>query len=354
MHPALDMRNALKAYRKKPPLAYHLQVRRSKADADIQLPSEILQEHWHVHEPVEKTDLGVSRKTWRVGQRYWLSQGEIEHLEPFVRESESLQRLHQFLRRERFSIEVPEIVLARGGQLVVAESGWTWRLTRHLAGTHPDSRDPKIYPPLIEGLSRFHEALRRFSHQDSGAIPAGVCIKTRQLIQRFQSTRWSPFTSDEDEQELLERASQRLLPRLDRFESLPRQVIHGDWTPRNVLFDSIAPVGNLTGVLDFESTAFDPIHVDLSHTCSTLLMWSGLDNTGTRIPEAVACYERLTGTPVELNDLHTAMLAHWFCHYWNWRDRLESGAKDHEVTKRLCLRLRLVLRFLEDSDSASK
>ena len=217
----------------------------------------------------------------------------------------------------------------------MAESGWAWRLTRHLVGTHPDSRDPKIYVPLIEGLSRFHKALRLFSQQDSVAIPAGVCLKTRQLINRFQNTRRSPFTCDQDEQELLERASHRLLPRLDRFESLPRQIIHGDWTPRNVLFDSIAPVGNLTGVLDFESTAIDPIHVDLAHTCSTLLMWSGLDQVEARIQDVVSYYEQLTQTQIEFADILTAMLAHWFCHYWAWRDRLQNSTQDHEVTKRL-------------------
>jgi Ser/Thr protein kinase RdoA (MazF antagonist) len=161
---------------------------------------------------------------------------------------------------------------------------------------------------------------------------------------------WSPFTGDPDERELLERTCSWLPDRLDRFESLPRQLIHGDWTPRNVLFDSVAPMGRLAAVLDFEFTAIDPIHVDLSHTCSTLLMWSGLDEIEARIQDVVSCYEKLGQTQIEYADILTAMLAHWFCHYWAWRDRLETSTEYHEVKKRLSLRIRLVLQFLEDSE----
>jgi hypothetical protein len=70
---------------------------------------------------------------------------------------------------------------------------------------------------------------------------------------------------------------------------------------------------------------------------------SGVDRVGARIQEVVACYERLTRARVELTDIHTAMLAHWFCNYWNWRDRLETRAQSHEVISRLSLRIRLVL-----------
>ena len=161
---------------------------------------------------------------------------------------------------------------------------------------------------------------------------------------------WSPLTGDPDEQELLERTCSWLLHRLDRFESLPRQLIHGDWTPRNVLFDPITPVGRLAAVLDFESTAIDPVHVDLSHTCSTLLMWSGLDQVEARIQEVVSYYGQLTQTQIEFTDILTAMLAHWFCHYWSWRERLETSTQHHEVTNRLSLRIRSVLQFLEDSE----
>jgi Ser/Thr protein kinase RdoA (MazF antagonist) len=195
--------------------------------------------------------------------------------------------------------------------------------------------------------------MRRFSQQISVAIPMGVCLKTRELIQRFQSMSWSPFTGDQEEQELLERTCSWLLPRLDRFESLPRQLTHGDWTPRNVLFDSFAPIGRLAAVLDLESIAIDPIQADLSHTCSTLLMWSGLDRVEARIQDIASYYAHLTKTQIELTDVHTAMLTHWFCHYWSWRDRLETGAQYHEVTKRLSLRIRLVLLFLQGSEGVS-
>jgi len=331
------------------PVLYDPEMQQHATDPDSSLASTVLREHWGIHEHVEKTDLGVSRKNWCVGQSYWLSQAELRGLRPLLRESDYLQHLHQFLRSENFSIEIPEIVPDQRGQLVVDHSGWAWRLTRHLAGIHPDSHDPQIYRPMIEGLARFHQALLRFSPRSSGAIPMGICLKTRELIQRFQTMSWGPFTGDPDERELLERTCSWLHHRLDHFESLPRQLTHGDWTPRNVLFDSVAPMGRLSAVLDFESTGIDPIHVDISHTCSTLLMWSGLDLVGTRIRDVVSYYEHLTRTQIEFTDILTAMLAHWFCHYWGWRDRLETSVQYHEVTKRLCLRIRLVLQFIESS-----
>ena len=88
-------------------------MEQNRVDPETSLASRILQEQWGIHEHVEKTDLGVSRKTWRVGQGYWLSQAALGRLEPFVRESEFLRHLHQFLRSESFSIEVPEIVRSR-------------------------------------------------------------------------------------------------------------------------------------------------------------------------------------------------------------------------------------------------
>jgi hypothetical protein len=92
--------------------------------------------------------------------------------------------------------------------------------------------------------------------------------------------------------------------------------------------------------------AFDPVHVDVANTCSTLLMWSGLGNVDERIGSVLSRYEGLSGHRLERDHVFTAMLAHWLCHYWSWRDRLKNGGFGQEVKERLCLRIRSALDYV--------
>jgi Ser/Thr protein kinase RdoA (MazF antagonist) len=315
--------------------------------------AEILANHWRICEPAVRTELGVSRITWRVGQRYWLSQSESRRSAALLRRAQLLQRLHGFLKDEHLSISVPEIVASESGHLIVADGGYGWCLTRHLQGFHPDSSDPGIYPVLAEGLARFHRELRLFSERQKADAPHGICVMARQNIARLDPASFVPFTKHPREQELVMRAGEWLLPRLARFEILPRQLVHGDWTPRNVFFQSSDCGAHLTAVLDFEAMAYDPVHVDLANTCSTLLMWSRLDRIAERIGDVLSTYERFGGIRLEHGDIYTAMLAHWFCHYWSWRDRLEDGGFGLDVKERLCLRIERVLDYLNEAAAGS-
>lgn len=319
------------------------------AGGNADLVGEVLAKHWRICEPVVRTDLGVSRITWRVGQRYWLSQSEEKRSAELIRQAQLVQRLHFFLQDERLSISVPEIVASESGQVVVSHRGYGWCLTRHLNGFHPDSSDPAIYPVLAEGLARFHRELCLFSERQPAHAPHGICARTRQSIKRLDFAAFVPFTNHPREQDLLLRAGEWLLTRLTRFELLPRQLVHGDWTPQNVFFESSDHGLHLTGVLDFEAMACDPVHVDLASTCSTLLMWSGLDRIGERISEVLSTYERFSGVHLQSVDIYTAMLAHWLCHYWSWRDRLQGGGFGEDVKERLCLRIESVLDYLSAS-----
>ena len=133
----------------------------------------------------------VSRITWRVGERYWLSQSEPARTPALLRQADLLQRLQSFLRSEQLPISVPEIVAANSGNLVVAYRANGWCLTRHLEGRHPDSRDPATYPALAEGLARFHVALRLFAERDRSNVPDGICVKTRKNIDRLHCAHLS-------------------------------------------------------------------------------------------------------------------------------------------------------------------
>lgn len=326
-----------------------------EAGHDTDAVAEILSKHWNIDEPAVPTDLGVSRRTWRVGgsvgERYWLSQCEEWRTAELTDRTQLVERLRYFIGDERLSISVPETVPSEdGGWLVVADGGYAWCLTRHLEGFHPDNSDAAIYAVTTEGLARFHLELRSFSERVHPRVPAGICVRARQCVERFDPATFVPFTEDPREEELLARAGAWLLPRLGKFELLPRQLIHGDWTPRNLLLNASDPGARVTAVLDFESMAHDPVEVDLANTCSTLLMWSGLDRTGDRITDVLRRYERLSGTRIEREDVCTAMLAHWLCHYWNWRDRLSRGGFGEEVRERLCLRIASALDFVSLGD----
>lgn len=127
-------------------------------------------------------------------------------------------------------------------------------------------------------------------------------------------------------------------------------MVHGDWTPQNVLFGSGQHGGYpgwLAAVLDFERIRVDPIHVDVANVCSTLLMWSGLDRTGQRIREVLNDYEHFAGIRMDHKHIQIAMLAHWFCHYWNWRDRIAKRESGAQVKERLSQRIASVLDYVE-------
>ncbi len=263
-----------------------------------------------------------------------------------------MKRLRCFLGDEHRSISVPEVVLSLNEQIVVKEGGYGWCVTGHLPGFHPDMGDPTIYPALAEGLARFHREVRFFSARQPADLSEGICTNARKSIARIQANQFVPFTEYPDEQELLVRAGEWLRPRLQEFEILPRQMIHGDWTPRNVLFASSGGRIYLNAVLDFEAMALDPVHVDVASMCSTLLMWSGLDDVVELIDGLLNTYESVSGRHLERDHVFTAMLAHWLCNYWSWRDRIEDGGFGQEVKDRLCLRIASVLDNVSGSHKA--
>lgn len=314
--------------------------------SETNMVADVLSRHWRVEEPAIRTPLGVSRATWRVGKLYWLAQAEHVRFAELSRQAKLLTHLNQYLKIGGIPLSVPEIIASRTGDLLVVDFGYVWCLTRHLHGFHPAVDDAGAYSALAEGLARFHRIVRAFPKPESLHIPNGICVRARQNIDRFTGEAFVACTSDARERHILQNASAWLLPRLDGLERLPRQLVHGDWTPRNVLFQHDDRGMHLTGVLDFEAMAWDPACVDVANICSTLLMWSGLDRLEERIEGVVRTYKHSAGRDFERTDIHTATLAHWFCHYWNWRERLQFGEFGHEVKDRLCFRISSVLSYL--------
>jgi hypothetical protein len=86
---------------------------------------------------------------------------------------------------EQLSLSVPEIVASQTGDLVVADAGYVWCLTRDLPGFHPEARDADIYLVLTEGLARFHSIMRALPLSGPSQVPDGICVRTRQSIDRL-------------------------------------------------------------------------------------------------------------------------------------------------------------------------
>jgi Ser/Thr protein kinase RdoA (MazF antagonist) len=321
------------------------------ASYHVDLVADVLAKHWGIKKKPKRTHLGVSRATWRIGPLYWLSQAESFRFTEMSRQANLQSQLHRYMKGENLTLMVPEIVRSHTGNLVVVEGGYVWCLTCDVPGFHPEAGDPTIYRVLTEGLARFHSVLRAFSQSESSQVSDGISVRTRQAIDRLNNDEFVPLTSDPREKDILQSAAAWLVPRLNGFELLPGQIVHGDWTPRNVLFQRVDQEIRLTGVLDLEAMAWDPACVDVANTCSTLLMWSGLDMLEERIEDVVETYERWAGVFLERKDIRTAMLAHWVCHYWNWRDRLQFGDFGHEVKGRLCRRISSVLSYLANPGS---
>ena len=317
----------------------------SGARSAVELVRDVLRRHWELDEvPVASTQ-GVSRATWKIGTGYWLSQAESERYSALAEKARFLVAFGRFLKDQSCSISVPECGRTLDDQPLVLDSGYVWGLTRHLPGAHPNAHDPRTYPKMIEGLARFHLALRDFQQTRMFEAPAGVCEKTCRLISKMGCERFVPFTSDPLEEEIVCSAAEWLTGRLASFESLPRQIVHGDFTPQNVLFGGDGR-DVLSAVLDFEAVALDPVHVDIGNVCSTLLMWSNLEDVEEHIASAMTTYSQSTGTALDLGEIHTAMVARWFCHYWDWRERSAFGEFGREVEQRLCARISAVFAYV--------
>ena len=110
--------------------------------SEANLVADVLSRHWRVKEPAIRTPLGVSRATWRVGKLYWLAQAEHVRLGELSPQATLLTYLNQYLKVERISLSVPEIIASRAGDLLVDDFGYVWCLTRHLPGFHPAVGDP--------------------------------------------------------------------------------------------------------------------------------------------------------------------------------------------------------------------
>jgi hydroxylysine kinase len=202
-------------------------------------------------------------------------------------------------------LPVPRVIPARDGRTVIPTPDGALRLFSWLPGTPlahlPRSRD--LAAAIGTALGRLDADLARFQHP---AADHHLLWDIRNAADLAPLLPALPNDLRPRIQAGLDRFRGRTAPRLAR---LPRQVIHGDFNPHNLLADPADPCC-LTGILDFGDMTLSHRVCDLAVAASYLV--DPVDPTALVLPLTRAYHAANPLTAAEimlLPDLITARLA---------------------------------------------
>jgi Ser/Thr protein kinase RdoA (MazF antagonist) len=189
-------------------------------------------------------------------------------------------------------------------------------------------------------LAEVHRVLRTLP-ESLGVLERGIVPRSRQLVAVYGGSAFSTATQNASERPVVNAVAHWLEPRLEHIEALPRQLIHGDWTPANVKLFTPG-----WGVLDWEFARVDPVVMDVAHSCSTILMWSGLTRPARHIESLLGRYAVHSGHELSLESAQTAMALYWLHNYDHWRARQALAGGFERVVERQPERLLAVGKFV--------
>lgn len=292
--------------------------------ADLnEIAHDALLENWGVDAEVQRAG-GVSRINWRTDAG-WLSATELRAAEDMRREAVLLARLKGLL-----FVDVPELIPTSDGKGIAQFCGFAWRLTKNVRGRASNASSVEDCRASTEGLRLLHGQLR--SLDGRGLAPSII-----------ESVKQTLASSPRDP--VLRPALDWLAAHIDSLEPLPRQPVHGDWTPSNLLL-SDAGSARLVGVLDWEHASVDPVVFDLAQVASTLLMWSGRSDAREYIDQLPVWYGdgQITGEV-----LRTAMVTFWVHNYRRVSEWMKRSPERYgPVFERQPSRLATVLDFVTE------
>jgi homoserine kinase type II len=176
-------------------------------------------------------------------------------------------RLLTWLAGSSLSFAVPTPVPTRDGSTIVADSDSWHALFTRLPGGHPDINNQGQVEAIGAALGELHIALRDYpTTPRPGMFNSGSLTRLHPLMpDPFSVTPTSLDLPETTEYVELLAWFRHELAQLQAwidgpYQTLPRQVIHGDYGPANTLF-----IGDqLTGVLDFDYAGPDVRAMDLA------------------------------------------------------------------------------------------
>ncbi|MFN3282457.1 MAG: phosphotransferase, partial [Tabrizicola sp.] len=201
-------------------------------------------------------------------------------------------------------LPTPRVIPTRDGQTILPTPDGALRLLSWLPGTPLAHlpRTPALAAAIGTALGRLDGALAGFRHP---AADHHLLWDIRNTADLAALTPALPDALKPRITAFLARFADHIAPALAR---LPRQVIHGDFNPHNLLADPDTPTG-LTGILDFGDMTLSHRICDLAVAASYLIE---PDDPAALIVPLVQAYHRtnpLTGQDLALlPDLITARL----------------------------------------------
>jgi aminoglycoside phosphotransferase (APT) family kinase protein len=165
------------------------------------------------------------------------------------------------------------------------------------------------------------------------------------VLDRSLSDAWEPVASDVPERAVVCEAAEWLRPRTARLAEAPQQLVHGDWSTPNLLFDVNGTA--TVGVLDWQLNSVGPVISDIAQAVAGVLMWSELDAK----PVVDAIFDAY-GDGADRRLLGAALLSYRLRNYWLLRDELALDYRHQEAVDRQGDRLRTVMDYVEHLDNA--
>lgn len=178
------------------------------------------------------------------------------------------------LSTHALSFHVPTPMHTRTGEywhmLDDGYRNWLMTLTPWYAGEHPDADEVSVATLAGSALAELLNALAHVQTTSTAPTPYAQLQRIHPyVIDPVAALRAAPLEMPVIQQVIeIVITLQQQLPEL--YESLPQQIIHGDFTPRNILVHD----QKINAVLDFELCRHDVRALDIA---VALLAWGGFD-----------------------------------------------------------------------------
>jgi len=299
---------------------------------------ELLLKGWGIKDQIVKTEVGLNKSTWKVGNLYWLSSYPKEALNRLVNECHLYTLLEEFFENDGIELSIPSTIKTLDNKQYYSEGDFLFRVSKHVNGIKPDVKDQGLYQVLAEGLGKLHLALKRVP-VTSISSPISIVEDTKKNLILFRNSPKDMFNSY-NEYHLLKSVGLIIEKHITQMTSLEVQAIHGDFSHPNLCVNQ----NSLVGVLDFEFYGVDPPIMDLATIGLTLILRSDHLKHDEILLIMIKTYNEITGSRIDLQLLVAAMFMRKYDSYCYHKDQYLSGNGSSDVLKRQINQLNTLLK----------